>query len=201
MGLSPSPVRAQTTTHYNSNNLKTHIVVKNQWWARRLGGPSQSSSPARRLRGRVLPTTQILTNARVTRGDPCLGHVSPIHSPPRCHVSINDSTVQLPLVCQLIPATSAYDPATSLRPCHVSIRTNYTINKKIFCLFDDLNRTVISHSSNVRLNPSELCWVCDDETYAPVRFEVIPSTLNFEQNLIPWIIPTHYFPLLHIHLQ
>jgi hypothetical protein len=38
------------------------------------------------------------------------------------------------------------------------------------------------------LNPNELRWVRDDEAYAPVRFEVIPSTLNFEQNLIPWII-------------
>jgi hypothetical protein len=37
------------------------------------------------------------------------------------------------------------------------------------------------------LNPNELCWVRDDEAYAPIRFEVILITLNFEQNLIPWI--------------
>jgi hypothetical protein len=38
------------------------------------------------------------------------------------------------------------------------------------------------------LNPNKLRWVRDDEAYAPIRFEAIPSTLNFEQNLIPWII-------------
>ena len=53
------------------------------------------------------------------------------------------------------------------------------------CRFE---QNAISLSSDVRLNPNELCWVRDDETYAPVRFEAIPSTLNFEKNLIPWII-------------
>jgi hypothetical protein len=51
-----------------------------------------------------------------------------------------------------------------------------------------IEQNVISHSSDVCLNPFELHWVRDDEAYAPVRFEAILSTLNFEQNLIPWII-------------
>jgi hypothetical protein len=57
------------------------------------------------------------------------------------------------------------------------------------CRFE---QNAISISSDVRLNPNELCWVRDDEAYALVRFEVIPSTLNFEQNLIPWITPPHW---------
>jgi hypothetical protein len=48
-----------------------------------------------------------------------------------------------------------------------------------------IEKNAISHSSDVRLNPFELRWVRDDEAYAPVRFETILSTLNFEQNLIP----------------
>jgi hypothetical protein len=48
-------------------------------------------------------------------------------------------------------------------------------------------QNAISLAPDVRLNRNELRWVCNDEAYAPVRFEVILSTLNFEQNLIPWI--------------
>jgi hypothetical protein len=53
-------------------------------------------------------------------------------------------------------------------------------------------QNAISLAPDVRLNPNELCWVRNDEAYALVRFEVIPSTLNFEQNLIPWITPPHW---------
>jgi hypothetical protein len=112
LGLSPNPVRAQIKTYCNSNKFNTIYIIRNNGGHTRLGGPSQGSSPARRSRGRVLPTTQILTNARVTRGGPCLGHVSPIHSP-QCHVSRNDSSTQLPPVRQLSSATSAYDSAMS----------------------------------------------------------------------------------------
>jgi hypothetical protein len=40
-------------------------------------------------------------------------------------------------------------------------------------------QNVISLVPDVRLNPNELRWVCNDETYALVRFEAITSTLNF----------------------
>jgi len=128
----------------------------------------------------------------VTRGNPCLGHVSLIHSPPRCHVSINDSTFQMPPFHQLSPAMSTYDttmlaygPATL-----ASVRTIQSTHLFLpICRFE---QNAISLSSDVCLNPNELCWVCDDEAYAPVRFEAIPSTLNFEQNLIPWITPLHW---------
>jgi hypothetical protein len=46
---------------------------------------------------------------------------------------------------------------------------------------------MISHSYDVHLNPFKLCWDHEDEAYACVHFEAIPSTLIFEQNLIPWI--------------
>jgi hypothetical protein len=50
----------------------------------------------------------------------------------------------------------------------------------------------ISCSYDVRLSPFKLCWVRNDEAYAHVRFEAIPRTLIFEQNLIPWITPPHW---------
>jgi hypothetical protein len=57
------------------------------------------------------------------------------------------------------------------------------------CRFE---QNAISLSPDVCLNPKKLRWVRDDEVYAPIRFEVIPRTLNFEQNLIPWITPPHW---------
>jgi hypothetical protein len=87
---------------------------------------------------------------QVTRGDPCLGHVSPIHSPPRCHVSRNDSTIQLPPVCQLSPATSAYGPATSSYDPATSASVRTVQSAIFFCLFDDLNRTrYLTHPTSV----------------------------------------------------
>jgi hypothetical protein len=56
-----------------------------------------------------------------------------------------------------------------------------------FLLVCHFEKNVISLSPDVNLNPNELRWVCNDEAYAPVRFEAILSTLNFEQNLIRWI--------------
>jgi hypothetical protein len=53
-------------------------------------------------------------------------------------------------------------------------------------------QNAISLAPDVRLNPNELRWIHNDETYAPIRFEAILSTLNFEQNSIPWITPPHW---------
>jgi hypothetical protein len=81
-----------------------------------------------------------------------------------------------------------------VRPCHISICTdctNYTVNT-FFLPVCHFEQNAISLSFDVRLNPNELRWVRDDEAYALVRFEAIPSTLNFEQNLIPWITPPHW---------
>jgi hypothetical protein len=39
-------------------------------------------------------------------------------------------------------------------------------------------QNVISLTPDIRWNPNELCWVRNDEAYALVQFEVIPSTLN-----------------------
>jgi hypothetical protein len=40
-------------------------------------------------------------------------------------------------------------------------------------------QNAISLAPDVRLNPNELRWVRNDEAYTLVRFEAIPSTLNF----------------------
>jgi hypothetical protein len=58
-----------------------------------------------------------------------------------------------------------------------------------------IEQNVISHSSDVRLNPFEVRWVRDDEAYAPVCFEVIPNTLIFGLNLTPGPDSDHTFPL------
>jgi hypothetical protein len=44
---------------------------------------------------------------------------------------------------------------------------------------------MISYSYDVCLDSFKLHWDCEDEAYARVRFEEIPSTFIFEQNLIP----------------
>jgi hypothetical protein len=53
-------------------------------------------------------------------------------------------------------------------------------------------QNTISHSYDVCLNPFKLHWDHEDEAYARVCFEAIPSTLIFEHILIPWITPPHW---------
>jgi hypothetical protein len=67
---------------------------------------------------------------------------------------------------------------------HISIRTDCTVNT-FFLPVCHFEQNAISLSSDVYLNPNELRWVREDEAYAPIQFEAILSTLNFEQNLIP----------------
>jgi hypothetical protein len=49
-----------------------------------------------------------------------------------------------------------------------------------------------SLAPDIRLNPNELRWVRNDEAYALVRFEAIPSTLNFLAKFDPLITPPHW---------
>jgi hypothetical protein len=135
-------------------------VVRTTWVARSVGRPFPKLYPCPEVAG---SSPADYTNFIQCPGDtwrPCLGHVSPIHSPPRCHVSRNDSTIQLPTVCQLIPATSAYSPATSAYdlPHHRTTLPHqhpyglYGLYSQhiFFCLFDDLNRTrYLTHPTSV----------------------------------------------------
>ena len=50
----------------------------------------------------------------------------------------------------------------------------------------------ISLAPDVRLRRNELHWVRNDEAYALVRFEAIPSTLNFWAKFEPLITPPHW---------
>jgi hypothetical protein len=85
---------------------------------------------------------------------------------------------------------SAYGPChVSNGPCHV-ICTDCIVNK--FLPVWQIRQNTISRSYSVHLNPFEVRWVRDNEAYVPVHFEAILSTLNFEQNLIPWITPPHW---------
>jgi hypothetical protein len=66
-------------------------------------------------------------------------------------------------------------PATS-----ASVRTVRIVQStSLFLPVCHLEQNAISLAPDVHLNPNELHWVCNDEAYAPVRFEAIPSTLNF----------------------
>jgi hypothetical protein len=91
--------------------------------------------------------------------------------------------------------TNSYHVSYSPTTCH-TVATSasvWTVQSTHFflpvCHFE---QNAISLSFDVRLNPNKLRWVCDDEAYALVQFEVILSTLNFEQNLIPCITPPHW---------
>jgi hypothetical protein len=68
--------------------------------------------------------------------------------------------------------------------------TNCTVSK-ILHVWKNRQNT-ISHSYDIHLNPFQLNWDLEDETYAHVYFEAIPITLIFEQILIPWITPPHW---------
>jgi hypothetical protein len=92
------------------------------------------------------------------------------------------------LPCVVWPATSAYD-----LPCQRLYRLYGLYSEHPFFLpICHFEQNTISLAPDVRLNPNKLRWVHNNETYAPIQFEVIPSTLNFEQNLIPWITPPHW---------
>jgi hypothetical protein len=102
-----------------------------------------------------------------------------------CH-KIHSPTC-LPLDFQLNSSTSSNSASNSATtcgsiPCHVSLYTDCTVNKILPVWKNEQN--MISHSSDVCLNPFELRWVREDEAYTPVHFEAILSTLIFEQNLI-----------------
>jgi hypothetical protein len=82
-------------------------------------------------------------------------------------------------------------------PCHIFPISTYHVNNCTDCTDCTVNaflsiwqieQNAISPSYGVGLNPFEVRWVHDKEAYVPVHFEVIPSTLNLEQNLIPLII-------------
>jgi hypothetical protein len=114
-------------------------------------------------------------------------------------ISSNEDTCQLhigpfvrnlryPVTCQLIVRSchvSCMVPATSaVRPCHVSCMDCTVI--KFLPVWQN-GKNAISQSYSVSLNPFELRWAREVEAYAPIHFESILSTFNFEQNLIPWI--------------
>jgi hypothetical protein len=119
--------------------------------------------------------------------------MSAFHSPPMtrviCQLVQNSANQHLPRV--VWPCHMSYGSTTCRTFYHVSIRMNCTVNKFFLpvCRFE---HNTISLSSDVCLNPNKLRWVHENKAYAPVRFEAIPSTLNFEQNLIPWITPPHW---------
>jgi hypothetical protein len=114
------------------------------------------------------------TNKRVTRGAHGLGHVSSYHLPPKdtCHFLIRQ-----------LPTNECFPRhfCTVVRSCHVRPYGLYGLvqsaSKFLPVWLDE--QIAISLAPDVRLRRNELRWVRNDEAYALVQFEVIPSTLNF----------------------
>jgi hypothetical protein len=102
-----------------------------------------------------------------------------------CQNMIHPSTTEsaesgFQLICHII--VRSYDLYGHL-PCQHC--TDCTVSKILPIWKNEQN--MISCSYDVRLSPFKLCWVHNNEAYAHVHFEGIPSTFIFEQNLIPWI--------------
>jgi hypothetical protein len=124
-------------------------------------------------------------NIKVPHGSPRLGHVAPYQFAtmmPRVRKSIHP--------CVLPKLFSNSTPTTSTS-CHVSCtalpRQLYGLYKStIFLPVWQIEQNMISHSSDVRLNPFKVRWVHEDEAYAPICFEAISNTLIFGLNFDPW---------------
>ena len=119
------------------------------------------------------------TNTGVPRGSQWLGHVAPNHWPKTtmCRHRIHPMSAN-----HNLPRHHRYSH-TDLP--HQPVRTVQSASIFLFVwLYEQI---AISLAPDVRLRWNELCWVCNDEAYALVRFEVIPSTLNFWAKFDPLI--------------
>jgi hypothetical protein len=100
------------------------------------------------------------------------GHVTAIDWA-MCRHSIHCKQAMSPANCPNSYLPHVVRPTTS-----ASVRTVQSTTP-FFLPVCHLEQNAISLTPNVHLNPNELRWVHNDKAYTPVRFEVIPSTLNF----------------------
>jgi hypothetical protein len=168
-GLSPIPTHIQTYITTMLNILIPIYITRNMH-GHRLGGLSQrftlppevtGSTPAecKGFNQQASDTWRPLIGPRVTF--PFAANKT-CHMPTVCHISIWS-------------ATSSIRSATSS-----SVRTVRTAQStSIFLPVCHFEQNAISLIPDVCLNPNELRWVHNNEAYALVRFEAIPSTLNF----------------------
>jgi hypothetical protein len=181
LGLSPNSDAPKCTT-YNNLNKFFHIDVL-RTTHRHAGWVAFAKNLPYAWRSRVRPpwTPQNFkqtTFNMVPRGNPCLGHVAPPNLPSTFHKSKSNSFTCLSikfLPRKLFPIITY----------HVSNCTDCTAGK--FLPVWKIKHNTISPSYSVCLKPFKVSWVRDNEAYTPVHFEASLSTLNFEQNLIPWI--------------
>jgi hypothetical protein len=110
----------------------------------------------------------------------------------RCHVAAHDWATWHHTTNQILPRVTMsfihIFQLFSTHPCHVSYGLPCQQSYRLYELYSQhslflpvchFEQNVISLAPDVRLNPNELHWVCNDEAYAPDQFEVILSTLNF----------------------
>jgi hypothetical protein len=119
-----------------------------------------------------------------------------------CHVAAHDWATWHRTTNQILPCVAMsfihIFQLSTTQLCHVSYglprQQSYGLYSQhpFFLPVCHFEQNMISLALDVCLNPNELCWVHNDEAYFLVRFEAILSTLNFEQNLIPWITPPHW---------
>jgi hypothetical protein len=105
-----------------------------------------------------------------------------------CHVAAHDwatwhRTTNHNLPCVAIPFIQLCQLCHSALPRVVRTATSAAVrtvqSASFFLPVCHFEQNAISLAPDVRLSPNELRWVRNDEAYALVRFEVIPSTLNF----------------------
>ena len=119
----------------------------------------------------------------------------------RCHVAAHDWAIWKRTTNQILPHVAMSFvyiwQLSATQPYHVSYGLPRQQSYGLYGMYSQhpfflhvchFEQNAISLTPDIHLNPNDLCWVRNDEAYSLVRFEAIPSTLNFEKNLIPWII-------------
>jgi hypothetical protein len=110
----------------------------------------------------------------------------------RCHVAAHDWATWHRTTNQILPHVAMsfihiYQLSTT-QSCHVSYGLPRQQPYGLYRLYSQhpfflpvchFEQNMISLTPDVCLNPNKLCWVHNDEAYAPIRFEVILSTLIF----------------------
>jgi hypothetical protein len=101
-----------------------------------------------------------------------------------CHQQIHSRIYHITTNSTLVKSADMSHAMCEVRPYHIITCTDCTINE--FLPIWQIEQNAISHSSDVRLTQLEVCWVRDDEDYAPVHFEVILNTFIFGPKVDPW---------------
>jgi hypothetical protein len=196
LGLGPNPLVLQLELHFNSNNIFTHYILR-LIMGGLVAGPYQTILPRPEVAGLTSVESHknfpIANHWRGAMWQPMIGPRGTVtFAKMRTHVKTPFSHVCQHLLSQHSnsPAMSLYGHTTCMIKCHIIIVWTLQSTKNLPLWQNEQNAIYCSY--DVCLSPFKFHWVCNDEAYAHVHFEVIPSTFIFEQYLIPWITPPHW---------